>query len=304
MLGPVVFVCIQGQNQKPDAVKISTWLYVTGEKATTYLIPFHFRHVYSIVKPKHSARESLFSLCMASVDVDVALSGHMTVNVLLICNFTSGFVHMHTHRKQTDDTAARKTITYKVHKSSSSKHSTAVSFTASTLKKQVHTERGVRCNLQEPSKEETAWFWRRPGRGCISWESGNAHSRGSPMSSAHAFSSSFTRSPVLPIQPATFLLAEVPSAWASSPLVKTNPAVFLCRAPHLGQPWKHTHYAPLLQAWSLSVLLSLSLPPPLQQNTMGNPRECQVNTLTVIHRFAIIRELCSSELFIKGMPQR
>lgn len=180
----MIFVCIRGQNQKPDVVKISTWLYVTGEKATKYPIPFHFHHVCSIVKPKHSARESLFSLCMASVDI--ALSGHMTVYVLLICNFTSGFVHMHTHRKQTNDIAARKTIIYEVRKSSSSKDSATVNFTASTLKKQVHTEREVRCHLQEPRKEETAWFWRSLGRGCSSWESGNARSRGSPMTPAAA----------------------------------------------------------------------------------------------------------------------
>lgn len=53
----MIFVRIQGQNQKPDAVKISTWLYVTGEEAIKYVIPFHFHHVWSIVKPQHCAKE-------------------------------------------------------------------------------------------------------------------------------------------------------------------------------------------------------------------------------------------------------
>lgn len=40
--------------------------------------------------------------------------------VLLICNFTSGFVRVHTHTEKTEDSTARKIISYKVYKSSNS----------------------------------------------------------------------------------------------------------------------------------------------------------------------------------------
>lgn len=159
-------------------------------------------------------------------------------------------------------------------------------------------------------KEETAWFWRSPGRACISWESGNAPCRGSPCplpqppTGAHAFSSSCSSSTLL------FSQYDLPHFYlqrrlhlGSMTTSENKPTCLSVPRPTSGTA---VEASPLcsIATGLVSVLLSLSLLPPLQQNTMGNPGECQVNTLAVIHRFAIIRELCSSELFIKGMPQR
>lgn len=173
------------------------WLYVTGEEATKYVIPFHFCHVCSIVKPQHCARESLFSLCIASVDVDI--SGCMSVYVLLIYNFTSGCVHLHMHRENKPISLPEKQSSMKSAKAQVHKHSAEVNFTSSTLKNQVPTEREVRWDLQERHKEETAWFWTSPDRGCSSWESQVTHPQHvlgippcalpQPLTGAHAFSS-------------------------------------------------------------------------------------------------------------------
>lgn len=154
------------------------------------------------------------------------------------------------------------------------KHSAEINFTSSTFKKQVPTEREVKWDLEEPHKEETAWFWRSPEAIAVG-KSGIAPSarfKRSPMSSTTAsywssrlqFHLPLIESPVLPTQTATFLLVELPSAWAPSPLVKAIPFLFLCPAAPLpplclGQPRKYPRYAALPQAWSLSGVLSHSL---------------------------------------------
>lgn len=198
------------------------------------------------------------------------------------------------------------------------KHSAQVNFTSSTLKNQAPTEKEVRWDLQQPLKEEMAWSWRSPDRGSSSWESQVTHPQHvlgappcllpQPPRGAHAFSSSCSWSNLL------FCQHKLPNFYLQG-----------CLQPGLQVHWwKQTHfsfYAQMppchLSAWDShgSILLTLHchrlglspdfcLSPPLQQNTTRNPGECQVNTLSIIHRFAIIRELCSSKLFIKGMPLR
>lgn len=135
-----------------------------------------------------------------------------------------------------------------------------------------------------------------------------AHALGLPCwSSCLRFQLLLVEPPGLPTQTATFLLAELPSAWApGTGESKPVPAPLRSCPCATSLPGTGTEQTPTpLHCHSLGSLSGiLSPPPPLQKNTTGSPGQYQVRILAIIYRFAIVRELCPSKLFIKGIPPK